>query len=115
MEEFAKNVHEWAGGYLTDPVVDSTGLKGSWDFDIKWTPRQLLQKAGPDGISIFDAVDKELGLKLDRQTQRRGGFVQTAAEQQNIAEIILSRGPLRAQRHRFLTSRQRRFDFAPGL
>ena len=71
MEEFAKNVHEWAGGYLTDPVVDSTGLKGSWDFDIKWTPRQLLQKAGPDGISIFDAVDKELGLKLDRQTAPR--------------------------------------------
>ena len=71
MEEFARNVHEWAGGYLTDPVVDSTGLKGSWDFDIKWTPRQLLQKAGPDGISIFDAVDKELGLKLDRQTAPR--------------------------------------------
>jgi len=71
MEEFAKNVHEWAGGYLTDPVVDATGLKGSWDFDIKWTPRQLLQKAGADGISIFDAVDKELGLKLERQTAPR--------------------------------------------
>jgi uncharacterized protein (TIGR03435 family) len=71
MEEFAKKLHNWAGDYLTDPVVDSTGLKGSWDFDIKWTPRQLLQKAGADGISIFDAVDKELGLKLDRQTAPR--------------------------------------------
>jgi uncharacterized protein (TIGR03435 family) len=71
MEEFAKNVHQWAGGYLTDPVVDATGLKGSWDFDIKWTPRQALQKAGADGISIFDAVDRELGLKLERQTTPR--------------------------------------------
>jgi uncharacterized protein (TIGR03435 family) len=71
MEEFARNVHQWAGGYLTDPVVDSTGLKGSWDFDIKWTPKGLLQKAGPDGISIFDAVDQQLGLKLERQTAPR--------------------------------------------
>ncbi len=71
MEEFARNVHEWAGGYLTDPVVDSTGLKGSWDFDIKWTPKMLLQKAGADGISIFDAVDQQLGLKLERQTAPR--------------------------------------------
>jgi uncharacterized protein (TIGR03435 family) len=71
MEEFARNLHNWAGGYLADPVVDSTGLKGSWDFDIKWTPRQLLQNAGPAGTSIFDAVDKQLGLKLDRQTAPR--------------------------------------------
>ena len=71
MEEFARNVHQWAGAYLTDPVVDSTGLKGSWDFDIKWTPKALLQKAGPDGISIFDAVDQQLGLKLERQTAPR--------------------------------------------
>jgi uncharacterized protein (TIGR03435 family) len=31
----------------------------------------LLPKAGPDGISIFDAVDKQLGLKLERQTAPR--------------------------------------------
>jgi uncharacterized protein (TIGR03435 family) len=71
MEEFARNLHNWAGGYLTDPVVDSTGLKGSWDFDIKWTPRQVLQNAGPVGISIFDAVDKQLGLKLEHLTAPR--------------------------------------------
>jgi uncharacterized protein (TIGR03435 family) len=71
METFAKNLHDWAGGYLTDPVVDSTGLKGAWDFDIKWTGRGQLQKAGADGISIFDAVDKQLGLKLDLQTAPR--------------------------------------------
>jgi uncharacterized protein (TIGR03435 family) len=71
METFANDLHEWAGGYLTNPVVDSTGLKGAWDFDIKWTGRGQLSKAGADGISIFDAVDKQLGLKLDLQTAPR--------------------------------------------
>jgi uncharacterized protein (TIGR03435 family) len=87
MEEFARNVHEWAGGYLTDPVVDSTGLKGSWDFDIKWTPKQLLQKAGTDGISIFDAVDKELGLKLERQTAPRPVLIVDSVNQKPTANL----------------------------
>lgn len=71
MDEFAKDLHDWAGGYLTDPVVDGTGLKGAWDFDIKWTGKGQLQRAGADGISIFDAVDKQLGLKLDLETAPR--------------------------------------------
>jgi len=52
---------------LTAPVVDSTGLKGTWDFDLKFTPRQLLSVAGSDAITIYDAVDKQLGLKLEQQ------------------------------------------------
>ena len=71
MEEFARNLHNWTGGYLTDPIVDSTGLKGSWDFDINWTPPQMLRNAGTPGISIFDAVDKQLGLKLEHLTAPR--------------------------------------------
>jgi uncharacterized protein (TIGR03435 family) len=67
MAEFADQVHMMAGGYLRQPVVDSTGLKGTYDFDLKWTGRGQLQAAGADGISIFDAVDKQLGLKLELQ------------------------------------------------
>jgi uncharacterized protein (TIGR03435 family) len=67
MEKFAQSLHEMAGGYLQSPVVDQTGLKGYWDIDIKWTGRGALAKAGADGISIFDAVDKQLGLKLEMQ------------------------------------------------
>ncbi|HXB73820.1 MAG TPA: TIGR03435 family protein [Candidatus Acidoferrales bacterium] len=63
----ADELHQMAGGYLDTPVVDSTGLKGSWDFDIKWSGRGQLAAAGADGISIFDAVDKQLGLKLELQ------------------------------------------------
>jgi uncharacterized protein (TIGR03435 family) len=67
MEGFARNLRQMAGAYMTSPVVDSTGLKGAWDFDIKWTARALLSQAGGDGITIFDAVDKQLGLKLEPQ------------------------------------------------
>jgi uncharacterized protein (TIGR03435 family) len=71
MEKFAEDVHMMAGGYLTSPVVDSTGLKGAYDFDLKWTPRGVLPRAGSEGISIFDGVDKELGLKLTLETAPR--------------------------------------------
>jgi uncharacterized protein (TIGR03435 family) len=71
MQKLADDLHDWAGDYLEKPVVDGTGLKGAWDFDIKWTRRGQLQRAGADGISIFDAVDKQLGLKLELQTAPR--------------------------------------------
>jgi uncharacterized protein (TIGR03435 family) len=45
--------------------LNSTGLKGAWDFDLKWTDRRLLRAPGADGVTIFDAVDKQLGLKLE--------------------------------------------------
>jgi uncharacterized protein (TIGR03435 family) len=64
MAQFAERVHQWAGGYLDHPVVDQTGLKGGYDFTIRWTNRGQLANT-PDGLSIFDAVDKELGLKLE--------------------------------------------------
>jgi uncharacterized protein (TIGR03435 family) len=70
MEEFARHLQGWAGNVLTDPVVDLTGLKGWWDFDIKWNP-PVLTNGGSSGITIFDAVDKQLGLKLERQTVPR--------------------------------------------
>ena len=65
MEAFAPILRSIAGG--TKPLVDKTGLEGAWDFDITWTPQQMLALAGADGTSIFDAVDKQLGLKLEEQ------------------------------------------------
>jgi uncharacterized protein (TIGR03435 family) len=55
------------GTYFPDPVVDKTGLTGEWDFDLKWTARNRLAQAGSDGITLFDAVEKQLGLKLEPQ------------------------------------------------
>jgi uncharacterized protein (TIGR03435 family) len=65
MEVFAQVMPRFANAYLTGPMVDQTGLKGSWDFDVKWTSKGALAAAGPDGISIFDAIDKQLGLKAE--------------------------------------------------
>ncbi len=66
MAVFADVLQGYGGGtYLADPVVDQTGLSGAWDFDLKFTPRNRLAQAGSDGISLFDAVDKQLGLKLE--------------------------------------------------
>ena len=65
--DIADNLHQMAGGYLDHDVIDSTKLEGSWDFDVEWTGRGALAAKGADGISIFDAVDKQLGLKLELQ------------------------------------------------
>jgi uncharacterized protein (TIGR03435 family) len=48
-------------------VVDETELKGVWDFDLKFTPRGMVTPAGPmpGSLSLFDAVDRQLGLRLD--------------------------------------------------
>jgi uncharacterized protein (TIGR03435 family) len=67
MEAFAGALRRMAGDYLPEPVVDSTGLGGSWDFDIRWNPRSRIVQAGADRITIFEAIDKQLGLKLELQ------------------------------------------------
>jgi uncharacterized protein (TIGR03435 family) len=67
METFVQLLHNFANGYLTSPTVDATDLKGAWDFELRWTSRGVLLQAGADGISLFDAVDKQLGLKLEPQ------------------------------------------------
>jgi uncharacterized protein (TIGR03435 family) len=49
------------------PVTDQTELKGGWDFEFKVTLRLGPMMNGgnnSDSITIFDAVDKQLGLKL---------------------------------------------------
>jgi uncharacterized protein (TIGR03435 family) len=52
--------------YLGDNLVaDQTGLQGAWDFNFKYTQRGRSAAAVADTITIFDAIDKQLGLKLE--------------------------------------------------
>ena len=77
MAELAHNVQQWAGGYIDHPAIDATGLQGGWDFVLSWTPKQALHPfpadtaggvaSDPGGLSLFEAIEKELGLKLDVQ------------------------------------------------
>ncbi len=56
-----------ASGYLFNyPVVDRTGLKGSWNYSVTWTPRIALRPSPlpADAVTIFGAFEK-LGLKLE--------------------------------------------------
>jgi uncharacterized protein (TIGR03435 family) len=64
-------------------VVDKTGLKGNYDFTLKWTPEEGqgqmsgLPGGGPPrdaapppdatGPTIFTALQEQLGLKLESQ------------------------------------------------
>jgi bla regulator protein blaR1 len=63
-------------GYLTDfedpgrPIVDETGLSGSYDFSLDWLPDhpETAQGGGrpadAEGPSFFDALKEQLGLRL---------------------------------------------------
>jgi len=62
----AQSFNPWAGRI----VVDRTGLEGSWDFELRFTPPQ--RGAGPDAGAagsdlpdFFTAVQEQLGLKLE--------------------------------------------------
>ena len=49
-------------------VVDRTGLAGSWDFDLRFVPRNRgvdAPPADPDLPDFFTAVQEQLGLKLE--------------------------------------------------
>jgi uncharacterized protein (TIGR03435 family) len=59
MAQLVAMLQQAASPYLPKPVVDATNLKGGWDFDLKWT-----WKPSPGGLSIFDALSRQLGLKL---------------------------------------------------
>jgi uncharacterized protein (TIGR03435 family) len=60
-------------------IVDKTGLKGEYDFTLKWTPDegQGAMRGGPpgdaapppeaSGPTIFTALQEQLGLKLETQ------------------------------------------------
>ena len=53
-------------GKLARQVIDNTGLKGNYDFDLKWAPDLSSDaQAEPDGASIFTAIQEQLGLRLE--------------------------------------------------
>jgi uncharacterized protein (TIGR03435 family) len=51
------------------PVVDKTGLTGTYDYTIEATPNFRLRDGtdDPNDITIFSAVQDQLGLRLEAQ------------------------------------------------
>ncbi|HEY4359986.1 MAG TPA: TIGR03435 family protein [Bryobacteraceae bacterium] len=68
-QQIAENLRQLAAmqinSYLPRDVFDATGLEGKWDFDFEYTPIGVLEQKGRDGITLFDAVNKQLGLNLE--------------------------------------------------
>jgi uncharacterized protein (TIGR03435 family) len=74
MDIFAKAL---GAVYAGRPVVDKTGLKGLYDIKLQWTPDPALTTAAaapvgagnsstaPSGLSLFTAIEEQLGLKLE--------------------------------------------------
>jgi uncharacterized protein (TIGR03435 family) len=49
------------------PVVDRTGLTGTFEIDLVWAPARIgVNAAAPDQVfPVFSALQEQLGLKLD--------------------------------------------------
>jgi bla regulator protein BlaR1 len=88
MDTLAKFLSE---GQTGRPVADMTGLKGKYDFHLEWAPdanRNSLpadsaanqQPADAGGVSIFTALQQQLGLKLDARTDSADRLVVVRAE-----------------------------------
>jgi uncharacterized protein (TIGR03435 family) len=89
MAQFVDQLFQIEGGfgeYIKSPILDATGLTGGYDFVLKFSPPSALKAAAPapaptssdptatpapsdpnGAISLFDAINKQLGLKLEKQ------------------------------------------------
>ena len=87
MAQIGDELQRVAAGYIYGPVQDGTGIKGSWDFTLSFSSADLTQAraagspapasdgssaastaSDPSGaVSLFDAVNRQLGLKLEKQ------------------------------------------------
>ena len=57
------------------PVVDRTGLAGRYTFTLDWFPANRIAPPELDAPTMFDAVQNQLGLKLESTTGPRERLV----------------------------------------
>jgi uncharacterized protein (TIGR03435 family) len=79
MAQFAEQLQTMAPGYVKTPVLDKTGLPGSYDLTLNYSGSAKLRASSPSaagdaaaasdpggGLSLFDALTKQAGLKLEK-------------------------------------------------
>jgi uncharacterized protein (TIGR03435 family) len=98
MSDLAELLPQIAPGYLELPVVNKTGLQGTYDFQIDWMGRRQYDDVSaavaagaakdPLAVSLFDAVAK-LGLSLNKYEEHNDAIVV------DHAEHISAKGPAR--------------------
>jgi uncharacterized protein (TIGR03435 family) len=66
MESLANEI--WNRFFVDRPVIDRTGLNGTYDLRIEATPEfRYNSDPQPEDINVFSAIREQLGLKLDPQ------------------------------------------------
>jgi uncharacterized protein (TIGR03435 family) len=96
MTQFAEKLQSIAPGYIHSPVLDATGLEGAWDFTLSFSPAGMGQGGGRGGdsgspsgeaadpgtgLTLPEAVEKQIGLKLVMQKRPITVLVVDHAEQ----------------------------------
>jgi uncharacterized protein (TIGR03435 family) len=77
MTELANQLPRLALGVVDRPVVDRTDIKGAYDFRFSWTipspgpnsPRSTPDEEVEGRSAVFDALDQQLGLRVQEQRQ----------------------------------------------
>lgn len=106
MAQFAQALATLAPGYFNFPVADETGLAGSFDFTLSFSSRRVSLFGGaptpapsaggggdassspsdPTGeLPIYDAIRKQLGLRLDKDKRPESVLVIDHIDQQPTA------------------------------
>jgi bla regulator protein BlaR1 len=62
-----ENFAQWLSRQVGRTVIDRTGLTGRYDFALSWT-KDDDDSAGAGGPTILDAIQQQLGLKLESGT-----------------------------------------------
>jgi uncharacterized protein (TIGR03435 family) len=66
MAGFAAGLRNMLGVQLgSQPVLDQTGLTGTWTFDVRWSLPGAFNPG--EQIPVAEAIEKQLGLKLEQK------------------------------------------------
>ncbi len=75
MKQLAEVLPDVAGAYLVHPMVDLTGITGAYDFVLSWTAKARLGRGAGTDLTVFEAVDRQLGLGLEERKHPRAVVV----------------------------------------
>jgi len=67
MNQFARELEDYAQEFFDRPLSDKTNLTGRYDFSLTWTPRDMMRVRNAEGeltgITPQTALTKQLGLQ----------------------------------------------------
>ena len=63
--EFADRLQVIGSGYLQMPAADATGIDGRWTITLAFSPPALVQANVPGALTLQQAIEQQLGLKLE--------------------------------------------------